>query len=277
MFDEFCNTLYSRLQALCKASKTQKSHSTMRARLWTAFHKVAVHDLPPIWDNLFCSLGLVYKDKMICQSANQKLFEMLLTKHFNEHIPQGTATAKRSAVDDVFITKNELNILQYVGGFVPHALLQKFERNSRRYEQCIECLREMAVAGDSSDFLQYTREWISKVNRGGLFPLNDQTFLQFTEIEKSTRTFLASHIVNRKSTLEDIIKKIEGNKDVQFHWTLILQSIHTKEEADWLLQEIVKLYMSIRGFSMAAMWMELYKNKHKKCTSKSVQLRKGLA
>ncbi len=48
VFDEFCATLYSKLEALCEASKTVKSHSTMRGRLWAAFHKVAMCDLPGI-------------------------------------------------------------------------------------------------------------------------------------------------------------------------------------------------------------------------------------
>ncbi len=50
-----------------------------------------------------------------------------------------------------------------------------------------------------------------------------------------------------------------------------------KEDADWLLREIVKLFVTIRGFAMAASWMEDYKNEQKKCTSKSVELRKQLA
>ena len=41
----------------------------------------------------------------------------------------------------------------------------------------------MAVVGESTEFLDYTREWLSKVNRKGLFPLNDETFRLFIEIE----------------------------------------------------------------------------------------------
>ncbi len=37
----------------------------------------------------------------------------------------------------------------------------------------------MSVGSGSNDFLEYTKEWMSRVNRGGLFPLNDQTFLLF--------------------------------------------------------------------------------------------------
>ncbi len=30
----------------------------------------------------------------------------------------------------------------------------------------------MSVGSGSSDFVEYTKEWMSRVNRGGLFPLN---------------------------------------------------------------------------------------------------------
>lgn len=275
VFDEFCATLYSKLEALCESSKTLKSYSTMRSRLWAAFHKVAICDLPPVWDNVFSSLGLQCEDKLICQSTNEKLFKMLLTNRFSKLVPQEGAAR---STETVVLTKDELNVLQYVGGFVPHALLKRFERHSKKYEKYFECLGDMAVGSDSSDFLEYTKEWISKVNRGGLFPLNNQTFLLFSEVEKTTRTLLASRILNKRSiTQDDVIEKIEKNEEVQFHWTLISHCIDKNEDANWLLHELVKLYVTIRGFSMVAMWMELYKNKTKKCTSKSVELRKKLA
>ena len=54
----------------------------------------------------------------------------------------------------------------------------------------------MAVTSeDDSDYLTYTRVWIEKINRGGLFPLNDKTFRLFTEIEKIVRVLLPKHIV----------------------------------------------------------------------------------
>ena len=58
-----------------------------------------------------------------------------------------------------------------------------------------ECLGEMAAVSDNSEFLDYTKEMISKVDRGGLFPLNDATFALFTAIEKQTCDLLPSHIL----------------------------------------------------------------------------------
>ena len=47
----------------------------------------------------------------------------------------------------------------------------------------IECLSAMAVNGDESNFLEYTTKWIGIVNRGGLFEINDTTYMFFKEIE----------------------------------------------------------------------------------------------
>ncbi len=80
---------------------------------------------------------------------------------------------------------DELNALQYISGFVPHALLKWFERHGKKYQHLFECLGEMAVVSEhDSDVLEYTKEWMAKVNRGGLFPLNNQAFTLFVEIEK---------------------------------------------------------------------------------------------
>ena len=45
----------------------------------------------------------------------------------------------------------------------------------------MECLKEMALHGEATcaqdhDFQSYTRQWVEKVDRGGLFHLNDTAF-----------------------------------------------------------------------------------------------------
>ena len=77
------------------------------------------------------------------------------------------------------MTKCELNALCYASGYVAMKLLKKYEKeNSRKKlgskaEQFEECLGNMAVADDETDYTQYTSELIRKVDRRGLFPVND--------------------------------------------------------------------------------------------------------
>ena len=125
----------------------------------------------------------------------------------------------------------------------------------------------MAVESEHSDFLNYTKEWIDKVNRGGLFPLNDMTYYFFVAIEKVVRVLLPRYVIklseSRSQFKEEIIDKIVKNEDIQWHWTLISQCIDSEKDAVELLEEIVSLWVTIRGFSLVATWMKLYKQETK--------------
>ena len=84
----------------------------------------------------------------------------------------------------------------------------------------------MAVDGEqSSSFLEYTQAWISSINRGGLFELNDASFLLFI---------------------------------VQVLWSTLSLDV-TEEYVQELLQDVVDMWVTIRGFSMTSFWIEQYK------------------
>ena len=91
----------------------------------------------------------------------------------------------------------------------------------------------MAVVCEDSDpdLLAYTRLWIERVNRGSLFPLNDETFHFFVQVEMVVCVLLPKHDVKVKSNegVQDVIEKILEDKDVQFNWTLILQDLDSYE------------------------------------------------
>ena len=129
----------------------------------------------------------------------------------------------------------------------------------------MECLGELAVSSGQEDFLEYTREWMEKVNRGGLVPLNNTTFSLFVSIEKRVKILLPAHAVKGPSSEDqfkaDVIDKIVQDDDVQWYWILLSQNIHAEDNATELLTEIVKLWVTIRGFSFSATLMELYKQK----------------
>ena len=144
----------------------------------------------------------------------------------------------------------------------------------------VQCLRNMAVEGEGSDVLSYTRKWLDQVNRGGLFPLNDSTFTFFVAIEKQVRNLLPSHVIrpsDKEAFQRTVIDKVVQDEDVQFHWALINQDIDNPEDAEVLLLEVVKLWVTVRGFSLAASWMEGYKKSSKKNTQKSTGLRKSIS
>ena len=64
---------------------------------------------------------------------------------------------------------------------------------------------------------------------------------------------------------------------MQFNWLLLSQTIDDVVHAEDLLTEIVNLWVTIRGYSIAASWMAEYKENARKTTEKSTGLRKSIS
>ena len=44
-----------------------------------------------------------------------------------------------------------------------------------------------------------------------------------------------------------------------FYWSMLSIDIHSPEDADELLKAVIKLWVTIRGYSLTAAWFEEYK------------------
>ena len=187
-FDEFALEITTCLRSIVRPDVNYRSFAAKREKLWTAFHQIRLSEVPNIWDN-FLSSQHMQPDQYFQQSVTQTLFEKLLLSEFSSI---SASSRQCPNAEDNLLSTDELNALQYACGYVPHTLLKRFQKRcGRKYDQFIECLGEMAVQNkhDDDDFLAYTRQWIDKVNRGGLFPLNDGTF-QFASKRRFRFSFL---------------------------------------------------------------------------------------
>jgi len=138
----------------------------------------------------------------------------------------------------------------------------------------------MAVAGDQSSFLDYTKQWVSRINRGGLFQVSDDTYMFFKEVEKLMRCHLSIHLLMKNDAMcdhkESLIEEICSDGNVQWYWNVLSNDLESDEEEKWLLSQIHELWLTIRGHSIAGAWLEYHKQYSKTNTMKSVGLRKGL-
>ena len=68
------------------------------------------------------------------------------------------------------MSTEEENIVRYAAGYVPFASVKKHERRSSESSAFfVEYLSGMAITGEENSYLEYTTEWVHKVNRAGLF------------------------------------------------------------------------------------------------------------
>ena len=96
-------------------------------------------------------------------------------------------------------------------------------------------------------------QWIKKVNQGGLFEINDTTYIMFKEIELKIHKHLflsfEKKIVDDKQQ-EIIIGAVASEEHVQFYWTLVSCDIESEEEA-----MKIGLWLTIRGYSIGNAWI----------------------
>ena len=120
--------------------------------------------------------------------------------------------------------------------------------------------------------------WTSLVNRGGLFELDDTTYLLFKSIELKTQDILPHHLKKLDTTVtkEDIIQAIKTDENVQIIWNLLSIDISDDDDAQELLQRIVEMWVTVRGFSMTSFWIEQYKQANHVALKAKKALRKTL-
>ena len=72
-----------------------------------------MEELPPKWKELYTSLSIVDKaENLFHQTVNVVLYEQLLKEHFAVERPPKSST-------EIQLSKDELNALRYVSGYVP--------------------------------------------------------------------------------------------------------------------------------------------------------------
>ena len=228
----------------------------MRENIWSCFHKLRLGDISKMWKD-FCKSNGVTLSPLVYQHINQKLYSDLIKSRFSKKPSEST-------VDIPELTTDEENVIRYIAGYVPFKLLKRYEQSvCEESEEFIECLSSMAVNGEESTLMEYTRKWCMLVDRGGLFEVNDTAYSLFLVIELKVRKQLII-IFNGGSTLgkedrrQTITRAVAGDEDVQFYWTLLSVDITDEIKATMLLSEMIGLWVTIRGFSIAKAWLEKY-------------------
>ena len=194
-------------------------------------------------------------DPLIQQHGNQKIFQSILLS-IAEHDVDAHQSRK------VTLTKDEENIIRYAAGYVPLALLRKKQKGtSEKSSQFLDCLSGMADDGKDASFETYTTDWITAIDRGGLFHIKDDVYLLFREIEEFTRSKLTSLL---KSLLRDddrkkrLIQNTVADPCISRLWRALSADLEENLSIE-LLADVVDKWLTIRGFSIAGHWMELYK------------------
>lgn len=185
-FEVFSTALAEAISSALGSSHEASPLSIEKTKMWTAFHRMRETKLPSLWKSFLQNIG--------CSSAlEEPLFMELVNETFLENMRY--ATPPDETVTPPSLTRDEENIIRYACGYVGMKLHDRFIKQSgKKAAEFVECIDSMHVVGPASSFLDYTREWVDKVNRGGLFYVSDNAYNLFVAMEIAMQVSLTKHI-----------------------------------------------------------------------------------
>ena len=141
----------------------------------------------------------------------------------------------------------------------------------------ILCLMEL-IKGQDREEHGIDEDWIDLIDRGGLWHVKETTYQFFHAVEDVVRDVLKVLVHPSASSKLEVMQKVTSDDDVQFYWLIVTADfeIDDNEVHGILLEKIVELYITVRGFSLASGWLEWYKQLMKQSTQRTKSLRREL-
>ena len=264
--DAFSHMLKSRLDVAI-ADGAGSVHS--RCKMWGKYHTIRTNkDYHSLWSTFVKELQLD-ASPIFYQHVTERLFHHLIKIHF----PAGE-TSTGSQLDN--LSYEELNAVRYAAGYVCRSVYKKINAKSEAdNEELLLSLEELLDDPDSVG--DSTRDWTTLSSRGGLVQVTDDAFEVFRAIEEVVRGhFQKDRAKEISGGLKEVIcAEVVCDEEVRRKWDVVAEDMIDKVGRE-LLEMIVDLWVTIRGFSFAGAWVELYKQKTKKTLQRSMGLRKGL-
>ena len=149
-------------------------------------------------------------------------------------------------------------MIRYAAGYVLLSTRKKILKPTHpKKNSMIEIIDALAQDSDVEDDL--SSDWLSLVNRGGLIHISDDLYRVFVAIELEIRNFFRIEKAQAlaSSNEEKILHCVMNNEDVLFFWCLVSSNI--SDDLSKVILNIAEQWITIRGFSFAKSYMEIYK------------------
>ena len=218
-------------------------------------------------------------DPVLTQTATLEYAVLLLHEKYGGSRQSNMMEGKEESRKMISI--EEENAIRYVAGFVVMKMKEKFKgRESVGIHQFLLSTEEGTTKEEGANeesFLAYTCAWLRLINRGGLFTVRDDVYNFFFELELCTYPLLKHRLEvgGSSQTKDELVQAIKSDEDVLFAWSMVTLNL-SKEDSCLLLTNVVQLWITIRGFSIASRLVEEYKEALKITTKGEKSLCKQL-
>ena len=270
-------SLHKELSALLMALPTKSSYSPFQISLWPQYHQFRLQQLPLIWKTHCGDI-----DAILVQKATLDYTVSLLKEMYRKDNDITTSRYQEKMERKGNIDTIEENAIRYIAGYVIKRLQKKY--NKKNSVSICQTLDTMAANTDvdqdahqEEDFLEYTTTWLRVVDRGGLFEVSQEVYDFFLELEVSIYPMLKKSLSPGGVALskKEVMFIVLHDEDVLFLWSMLSVDLN-EEEGNVVLRDLIELWVTLRGYSIASRLLEEYKEATRGATKGKAPLRKQL-
>ena len=271
IFSAFEDKITSELSGCIGVSpEDAQSFRTKKLELCRSYHQFRISDE-------FTTTWLGFLRQVKCNPV--ATFYQEVTDIVFEHLLKSVYPLEMDNItlDTEDITYEDANVVRYMAGYVCRKVNTKIANspfpNKTVLQKCLQGL----LQDDGASSASASADWIDAVDRGGLWHVREGTFMLFCAMEEVVREYL--HVNNVSGMTEEfkvtVVSAMTESEDVLFHWCML--SAETEEEdAKIVFDMLVDLWIPVRGFSFASLWVEVYKQEKKRGLQHSKALRKEI-
>jgi len=168
---------------------------------------------------------------------------------------------------DIRLTSSEENTVRYVAGYIPFSLFHKFTnmKVTESTKAALSIIKSWSnVNGDEKTFLEYTKEWLEEVNRGGLCFVSDDFYIFIRHVEMCARKVLNTKMLKQyggENIRSLILDELNKSTMLDKTWNSVTNRVENKQLKSKLRNEVFVKWINIRGNAFVKSWVDMVKCK----------------
>lgn len=269
----FCTVIGSRLRSFF----TYRGKKLQKEKVWGHFHQFRTsEEFVQEWHQFLLSSvkgrGSIFFYQHISEVMLLEVMQLELSRKRKAACLDNAVPSSQD--ESILLTDLEKNALRYVCGYICRKVRNKFTDYAEPLKSELDHAL-MELAGDEV-YEENTEDWLNKVDRGGLWHVNDDAYSLFVEFEIEAKNHLkVTNDINNVSLKRSLLDAIMADDNVKLKWCLLSVEM-TQQAADVLFREMLTLFITVRGFAFTTGCIEFYKESRKENLQKKKALRKRL-
>ena len=261
-------------KAVCHVNSVSTKFNAGRGKMWSTYYKIRIS---PTFRHTWCDFFKQTIGSIPPPNLYQHITDLLLGKMVERHV-DGIVPINSKEDSTESMTRIEECALRYAAGYVCKHLVDKLKKSSHpSKDKLIWCLHKLEIEsyGEGEPCNDDSTAWVESIDRGGLWHVSGSVYPVFYAMEEETRRHVRNMNTQHTLDVKGLTDAITSNEDILFYWS-IASADFGQEEESILLQDITKLWITVRGFAYVSGWVEQYKQLKGSTLQKKKALRKNL-